>query len=138
MARRTLSRPKADGGKSLKVSEKQRRYGCCGLKMVACGSLDLCQYSSEGDPHSLKILWGMNELSTSVLPGMMGFPASSSARMQPQELRWPVPQRHHPAGQRLLLIRVRPLDIPVKNAPAMAVLQPPQQLLHVAFYLGPK
>ncbi|CAA6667773.1 unnamed protein product [Spirodela intermedia] len=116
MARRTLSRPKADGGKSLKVSEKQRRYGCCGLKMVACGSLDLCQYS------------------TSVLPGMMGFPASSSARMQPpeQELRWPVPQRHHPAGQRLLLIRVEEERPGYGSAPA------PQQLLHVAFYLGPK
>lgn len=54
--RRVSIRGSADGGKSLKVSGIQRLYGCCGLKMVACGNFDFFQYSSDGDPHNLKIL----------------------------------------------------------------------------------
>jgi len=48
--------------------------------MVACGNFDIFQYSSEGDPQSLKILCSC---STSVLPGMIGFPVKSSASMHP-------------------------------------------------------
>lgn len=56
IARRVSINGNDDGGKSLNVSFMHRLYGCCGLNIVACGNFDFFQYSSEGEPHSLKIL----------------------------------------------------------------------------------
>lgn len=55
--RRVSIRGRDEDGKSLKVSAIQHLYGCCGLKSVAFGNLDFFQYSSDGEPHNLKILW---------------------------------------------------------------------------------
>ena len=55
-ARRKSNSLWAEGGKSLNVSPIDRLYGCWGLKIVACGSFDFFQYSSDGEPQSLNIL----------------------------------------------------------------------------------
>lgn len=56
IARRVSISGNDDGGKFLNVSVMHRLYDCWGLNMVACGSFDFFQYSSEGEPHNLKIL----------------------------------------------------------------------------------
>lgn len=56
IARRVSTKGNDDGGKSLNVSCMHRLYGCCGLNIVAWGNFDFFQYSSEGEPHNLKIL----------------------------------------------------------------------------------
>lgn len=56
MASRVSISGSEEGGKSLNVSAIHLLYDCCGLKIVACGSFDLFQYSSEGEPHNLNIL----------------------------------------------------------------------------------
>lgn len=62
IARRVSIRTSAEGGKSLNVSAIQRLYDCCGLKIVACGNFDFFQYSSDGEPHNLKILCSCSTL----------------------------------------------------------------------------
>ena len=49
-------RLKAGEGKSLNISATHRLYGCRGLNTVEWGNFALLQYSSDGEPHSLKIL----------------------------------------------------------------------------------
>jgi hypothetical protein len=56
MESKVSSNAKDDGGKSLKVSAIHLLYGCFGLKIVACGSFDFLQCSSDGEPQSLNIL----------------------------------------------------------------------------------
>lgn len=56
IARRVSINDRDDDGKSLKVSTMHLLYGFWGLKIVAWGSFDFFQYSSDGEPHSLKIL----------------------------------------------------------------------------------
>lgn len=54
--RRVCRRFTVDAWKSLNVSRRELSYGCCGLNNVAWGSLVFFQYSSGGEPQSLKIL----------------------------------------------------------------------------------
>jgi len=56
IARRVSISGRDDAGKFLNVSSMHLLYDCRGLKMVACGSFDFFQYSSEGEPQSLNIL----------------------------------------------------------------------------------
>lgn len=56
IARRLSIKDNAEGGKSLKVSLIHLLYGSRGLNIVAFGSFDFFQYSSEGEPHNLYIL----------------------------------------------------------------------------------
>ena len=56
IARRVSIKDKAEDGKSLKVSLIHLLYGSRGLNIVAFGSFDFFQYSSEGEPHNLYIL----------------------------------------------------------------------------------
>ena len=53
-ARREVKRAKEEEGKSLKASWKPGLYCWGGLKLLV--SFSFFQYSSAGDPHSLKIL----------------------------------------------------------------------------------
>jgi hypothetical protein len=66
IARRVSIRGSDDGGKSLKVSAMHRLYDCWGLNMVACGSFDFFQYSSDGEPHSLNILCSCSTYTTTI------------------------------------------------------------------------
>ena len=56
IARRLSINGSVEGGRFLNVSVMHLLYGFCGLNIVACGSFDFFQYSSDGDPHNLKIL----------------------------------------------------------------------------------
>lgn len=89
-------------------------------------------------------------------PGAPQVDAGVVRRGAQQQLRWPVPQRHHPARHRRRRRRVehvgepevgdlelaaaahqqvRALDVAVHHPPRMAVLEPQQQLPHVALDL---
>ncbi|KAF8378048.1 hypothetical protein HHK36_029382 [Tetracentron sinense] len=50
--RRVSIKGSDESGKSLEVSAMQHLYGCCGLKIVACGNLDFFQYSSDEESHN--------------------------------------------------------------------------------------
>lgn len=56
IARRVSINGSDEDGKSLNVSAMHLLYDCWGLNMVACGSFNFFQYSSEGEPHNLNIL----------------------------------------------------------------------------------
>ena len=89
-------------------------------------------------------------------PGAPQVYTYSIIRSTQQQLRWPVPQRHHPTGHRLLMVRVEErcqtkvpnlehtivvqeqigaLDVTMQHSLVVAVLQPWQQLMHIALDL---